>query len=222
MRRASIVVTTAALLATACGGAKPAAKAPAPSSPTTSSTTAASTSSKDCSALGIDPSKMREGTCTHGGYTWVVVDETHTLKLNTLRATLAGIRTTKVLASGSSTAATSGDFVVVSVNLTNELPAPQTFDQAGAQQAGLILGGAVFKEAVAAESKADASSCLKHHGTPIRAGQTATCDVIFDVPTRAAADLGKHGGGDLYLVNFGSDLAGGVLPQTIGQIRLYR
>jgi hypothetical protein len=45
--------------------------------------------------------------------------------------------------------------------------------------------------------------------------------VIFDVPKGAATDLGKHGSGDLYVVNFGSDLASGTFPQTIGQIRLY-
>jgi hypothetical protein len=41
------------------------------------------------------------------------------------------------------------------------------------------------------------------------------------VPARSAADIGKHGSGDLYVVDFGSDLASSIPPQTVGQIRLY-
>ncbi len=49
-----------------------------------------------------------------------------------------------------------------------------------------------------------------------------SCDVAFEVPAQAAADLGKHGKADLYVVDFGSDLASGPPPQTVGQIRLYQ
>jgi hypothetical protein len=45
--------------------------------------------------------------------------------------------------------------------------------------------------------------------------------VVFEVPAQSAADLGKHGRADLYVVDFGSDLAGSPPPQTVGQIRLY-
>ncbi|MBV8430005.1 MAG: hypothetical protein JO244_02500, partial [Solirubrobacterales bacterium] len=48
-----------------------------------------------------------------------------------------------------------------------------------------------------------------------------TCDVIFAVPANSVSDLGKHGSGDLYVVDFGSDLAASNAPQTVGQIRLY-
>jgi hypothetical protein len=126
-----------------------------------------------------------------------------------------------VLASDAGSTTASGEFIVASMTITNELPAPQSFDEAGTQQAGLILDGSVFKEDLAAENGADTQSCLRTHGTPIQPRASQTCDVIFDVPKSAAADLGKHGSGDLYLVNFGSDLSGGAFPQTIGQIRLY-
>jgi hypothetical protein len=165
---------------------------------------------------------MREGTCTHAGVTWVIVDQNHTLELSTLWAKLAAVRTAKGLASGAATSTASGKFVIASVTITNKLAAPQTFDQAHTQQAGLILNGAVFKEAVGAESGSDSNSCLKRNGAQIQPGASETCDVIFDVPASAAADLGKHGSGDLWLANFGSDLTASVFPQTVGQIRLYR
>jgi hypothetical protein len=165
---------------------------------------------------------MREGTCTHGGITWVIVDENHTLKLKTLGATLVNVRTSKTLSSATGAATANGEFVIATVTIANKLPSPQTFDQAKTQQAGLILDGTVVKEAVVAESEADANSCLSLHTTPIQPGQSLTCDVVFDVSPSAAADLGKHGSGDLYFVDFGSDLAGSIYPQMIGQIRLYR
>ena len=212
-----------AVVAAGCGGNS--------SSTTSSSTTPANsvattpatstTASADCNAMGINPSGMHEGTCTHAGITWTIVDENHTLTLKSLSAKLVGVRTAKSLASTTAAATANGDFVVATITITNKLPAPQTFDPSGTQQAGLILDGAVFKEAVMAESQADANSCVKLHGTPIQPGSSETCDVIFDVPASAAADLGKHGSGDLYLVNFGSDLATSVYPQTMGQIRLY-
>lgn len=176
--------------------------------------------STDCNARGINPTGMREGTCTHAGVTWVIVDEDHTLKLKTLWARLMGVRTAKSLTSTTAAATANGAFVVASVTITNKLHLPQMFDAASAQQAGLILDGTVFKEAVAAESQADPSSCLKL-ASSIAPDQSETCDLIFDVPAHAAADLGRHGSGDLYLVNFGADLGGSVLPQRIGQIRLY-
>lgn len=202
------------------GGSVHKDKTTTPSAPAASGPTTSTAASSDCDALGIDPTGMREGTCTHAGITWVIVDENHTLKLQTLWARLTGVRTAKNLTSTTASATANGDFVIASVTITNKLQLPQTFISANTQQAGLILDGTLFKEAVAAESQADASSCLKLAGS-IAPGQSETCDVIFDVPAHAAADLGKHGSGDLYIVNFGADLAGGVLPQKIGQIRLY-
>lgn len=188
----------------------------------TGTTTAGATTGsgvEDCVAAGIDPAQMREGTCTHGGITWVIVNETHPLKLKTLSATLTGIGTDKVLASAGGTANANGKFVVASVRITNKLETAQVFDAAGSQQAELRLAGGNFKEAGSAEH-ADANSCLKR-AAHLRSGASETCDVIFDVPDSAIADLGKHGSGDLYLVDFGADLSGSLVPQTIGQIRLY-
>lgn len=222
MKRAWIASLLLAVAVAGCGGGgthRDKTTAPATSA-ATGATTATTAGSTDCDAHGINPTGMREGTCTHAGITWVIVDENHTLKLKTLWAHLTGVRIAKDLTSTTAATTANGDFVIASVTITNKLHLPQMFDGGGAQQAGLILDGGVFKEALAAERQADASSCLKL-ASSIAPGQSETCDVIFDVPAHAAADLGKHGSGDLYVVNFGADLAGSALPQKIGQIRLY-
>ncbi len=160
---------------------------------------------------------MREGTCTHAGITYVIMDMNHTLKLQTLWAKLNGIHTTGALRGS----AAQGKFIVASLTITNRLKLPQTFDPNGTQQAGLILNGTVYKEDTAAEKAADPSSCLSEE-IRVVASKSETCDVIFDVPASSVAALGKRGSGDLYIVDYGSDLAGSVSPQTVGQIRLYR
>jgi hypothetical protein len=206
----------AALTAVGCGSqAKTVSHPTSTASSAASTPTKAATSPTDCDTLGINPTGMREGTCTHAGITYVIVDMNHTLKLHTLSAELNGVRMTSTL--DGTTA--QGKFVVPSVTITNHLELPQTFDASGTQQAGLILSGTVYKEATTAE-KIDPASCLSQ-ASRIPAGQSKTCDVVFEVPSSSAADLGKHGSADLYIVDFGSDLSGSVSPQTVGQIRLY-
>lgn len=226
LKRLWIAPLLLAAIAAGCGGSgshttkTQSGTTPAHPAPATATTTA-SGGPGDCNALGINPQGMHEGTCTHAGITWVIVDEDHTLKLTTLWARLGSVRAAKSLTSAAGSSSANGDFVIASVAVTNKLQSPQTIDATGTQQAGLILNGAVFREAVGAERQADPNSCPKL-GAQIQPGHSVTCDVIFDVPAHTASDLGKHGSGDLYLVNFGSDLAGSVLPKTIGQIRLYR
>jgi hypothetical protein len=164
---------------------------------------------------------MREGTCTHNGITYVIVDENHPLKLHSLTASLKAIRSAKSLSGSGGSATAQGQFVVISMAIINGLPAPQKLDQRHTQQFGLILDGAVFTEDVGAETGADPRSCLAGT-TAIQPGKSNTCDAIFDVPPSSAADLGKHASGDIYVVDFGSDLAASIAPMTIGQIRLYR
>lgn len=232
LRTRLAVVLAAALTAAACGGqskttsqAQTRTTADAPPRTTTTPPAPRLGDSAprlgDCNALGINPTGMREGACTHGEITYVIADEDHTLKLPTLWGQLEGVHTAKSLTNDTAVATAQGQFLLATLRITNKLPAPQDFDRAHTQQAGVILDGAPYKEDVDAEN-ADSGSCLRQIGGPIRPGDTRTCDVIFDVPASAAADLGKHGSGDLYLVNFGSDLSSGTLPQVVGQIRLYR
>jgi hypothetical protein len=218
-----VVLLGAALMAAACGGqSNTTTQTRTRTTLDTPSRTTNTTIAKprDCNALGINPLGMREGTCTHGGITYVIVDEDHTLKLPTLWGNLSGIHTAKSLTNDTAVATAHGQFLMATLSITDKVPHPRTFDQGHTQQVGVILDGAVYKEDVAAEN-ADSNSCLRQNGGPIQPGASKTCDVIFDVPAAAAADLGKHGSGDLYLVNFGSDLSGSTLPQTVGQIRLY-
>jgi hypothetical protein len=208
-----------ALAAAGCGGKT---KTTSRTSATTASTPTPSTTaatSGDCNTLGINPTGMREGKCTHAGITYVIVNREHVLRLHTLSASIGNVRAVSAL-SGSAPTNSQTKFVLVSVTITNDLALPQTVNKSGTQQMGLILDGTVYKEAVSAERSSDPSSCASQHGT-FGKGASVTCDVVFEVPAQSAADLGKHGRADLYVVDFGSDLAGSPPPQTVGQIRLY-
>jgi hypothetical protein len=221
LRRGCVAVVLGALVVGGCGGQTKTAshatttKAASPTTASTPATTGAT--STDCNALGINPTGMHEGTCTHAGFTYVIVDENHSLKLRTLSAKLTGVHSTAVLEGQTA----QGRFVVASLDITNRLELAQQFDAQGTQQAALILEGTRYTEDASAEKSADRASCLSR-SVRIPAGKSETCDVLFAVPTSAAAQIGKHGSGDLYIVDFGSDLAASVSPQTVGQIRLYR
>lgn len=219
MTRRGIILLAAALAVAGCGGTSRKTSTTSAKTAPTTATTAAGASGTDCNTLGINPTKMREGTCTHAGVTFTIVDENHTLKLSTLWASLDSVRSSTSLPEGPTNAA-GGKFVRASVTITNKLPATQGFDHANTQQAALNLGGILFKEDVSAEAAAS-NSCPARGRAGIRPGKSITCELVFVVPAAAAAQLGKHGSGDLYLVNFGSDLSGSVVPQAIGQIRLY-
>lgn len=222
LRRRSVVLLAGALLAAGCGSkAKTVSNttATAPSTPAASTPATTTAAPTDCNTLGINPTGMHEGTCTHAGTTYVIVDQNHPLKLHTLSVKLGSIRSTSTL-TASKSATAQGRFIVAPLTISNHLALPQTFDAAGTQQAGLILDGTVYKEDVNAETGSDSASCLSQD-VRVPAGKSETCDVIFDVPASSAADLGKHGSGDLYIVDYGSDLAGSTPPQTVGQIRLY-
>jgi hypothetical protein len=215
------VLLAGALAAAGCGGkAKTTTTHTTATTASTPTPTTATAGAGDCNTLGINPTGMREGTCTHAGITYVIVDRDHTLKLHTLSASVDNVHAVSAL-SGSAPTNPQTKFVVVSVTITNHLALPQTVNKSGTQQLGLILDGTVYKEAVSAEKTSDPSSCASQHGT-FNQGSSATCDVVFQVPAQSAGDLEKHGRADLYVVDFGSDLAGSPPPQTVGQIRLYR
>ena len=215
-RRGCALVLAGALIAAGCGSKAKTASHSAATTPSTPTTTTTA-SSNDCETLGINPTGMREGTCTHAGVAYVIVNENHTLKLHTLSAKLMGIRSASSL--GGTTA--QGRFIIASITIANGLELPQSWDRGGTQQAGLILDRTVYKEDLSAEKTSDSASCLSR-SVPVGSGKTETCDVIFEVPAASAADLGRHGSGDLYIVDFGSDLSTSTAPQTVGQIRLYR
>jgi hypothetical protein len=216
MRRRCLVLLAAALSAAGCGSQHRTATHAATASSTTKSTAASRT---DCNTLGINPTHMGEGTCTHAGITYVIVDENHTLKLHTLTASLRGLQAVTSL-SGAEPAAAQGKFVIASVRITNRLELPQTFDRSGTRQAEMILAGTIYPEDARDETKSAPRSCLAAH-VSLAPKKSEVCDVVFAVPTAAAARLGRHGSGDLYLVDFGSDLSAGNAPQVVGQIRLY-
>jgi hypothetical protein len=214
------VLVAGALAAAGCGGAtKTTTTQAVTATPTTPATGGTTASAKDCNALGINPSGMREGTCTHAGITYVIVDRNHTLKLHTLSASLNSIKAVSEL-NGVKPPTGQTKFVLASLTIRNDLSLPQSVDRHSTEQAGLILDGTVYKEAIGVEKSSDPTSCLSSN-PKFSSGSSVTCDVVFEVPAQSAADLGKHGRADLYVVDFGSDLAGIPPPQLVGQIRLY-
>lgn len=224
--RGCALLVAGALAASGCGGKAKSGQtathaAPAPPASTTTATTATTAAPvKDCNALGINPAHMREGTCTHGGLTYVIVDRTHFLHLRTLSADLQSVHAVSAL-SGSAPTPAQGKFVIASLDFTNKLPGQQTVDKNGAQQTALILDGHVYKEDVAAEKTSDPRSCVAQQGRFTR-GSSVSCEAVFQVPAASAADLEQHGRADLYVVDFGYSLAGSAASQTVGVIRLYR
>src|SRR5436305_4954332 len=174
LRRCCLVLVVAALAVAGCGSKNKTASQTTASSPTgaaSSNTTTTSTTAAaaDCNKLGINPTGMREGTCTHAGITYVIVDENHTLKLHSLTARLNGIHATSSLSAGKQATA-QGKFVVLPITLTNRLGLAQSFDRSGTQQAGLVLEGTVYKEDTGVEQGSDPSSCL-NHTTPLPSGK---------------------------------------------------
>lgn len=224
LRRGCVVLLAGALAVAGCGGKTKTTSATAPSPTTATSastpTTTTAASAPDCNTLGINPSQMHEGTCTHAGITYTIVNRNHVLRLPTLDVSLDRAHAVSAL-SGAKPARAQMQFVIVSVTITNHLSLPQTIDKAGTQQFGLILDGTVYKESVGVEKASDPISC--HTANPrIDPGSSATCELVFEVPSQSAVDLEKHGRADLYVVDFGSDLAANPPPQAVGQIRLYR
>lgn len=222
MRRGCVLVV-AGLVAAGCGGSSKAqthtttaATTATNASTPTSATTA---SAKDCNALGINPTGMREGTCTHAGITYVIVDRNHTVRLRTLSASVDSVSTVSAL-SGTEPSTAQTKFVIASLTVSNHLSLPQTIDKSGTQQAGLILDGQIYKESVDVERASDPRSCVSQKGK-FSSGASVTCEVVFEVPGGSVADLTRHGRADLQVVDFGADLAGNPPPQTVGEIRLY-
>jgi hypothetical protein len=220
--RRGCVLVIAGLIVAGCGGSKAQTHATTATTTATTASTptpAATASAKDCNTLGINPSRMREGTCTHAGVTYVIVDRNHTVRLRTLSASLDSVTAVSAL-SGTEPSTAQTKFVIASITVTNRLSLPQTVDKSGTQQAGLILDGQIYKESVGAERASDPRSCVSQKGT-FSTGSSVTCEVVFEVPAGSAADLTKHGRADLQVVDFGADLAGNPPAQTVGEIRLY-
>jgi hypothetical protein len=196
--------------------------------PTTNTTITSATTSADteCNSLGIDGSQHKEGYCKQGSKSFQVVNSTSTLKLKSLTAKLNGASSADSLSAdeGTETATAHGRFVIFNITVSNRLDSAQSINLAGSNssQISLLLGKRDYSDAFDAENGPDPQSCVDVTGiggSEIQPGESATCDVVFDVPTSAVAQAAKTG--NLDVLNFGDDFSGDSPTGTFGVIRTY-
>jgi hypothetical protein len=89
-------------------------------------------------------------------------------------------------------------------------------------QISLLLGKRDYCDAFDTENGRDPQSCVDMTGiggSEIQPGESATCDVVFDVLTSAVAQVPKTG--NLDVLNLGDDFPGDAPTGTFGVIRTY-
>lgn len=143
-------------------------------------------------------------------------------RLKTLAARVVGLTTADTLSDGTSSASAVGRFVVVSLAVTNRAHSPETFDPIGVQQAALVEHKTYYSEDFKVENYNDSRSCVSQATTPIQPGESATCDVVFDLPAtaiRAAADAHQLA---VVVANFGDNLSpsSSSVPKSLGVVGL--
>jgi hypothetical protein len=134
-----------------------------------------------------------------------------TLNLKTLSAKLIGVRAAHSLSHGSNHTSTArGEYLIITLNITNNLTSRETFARAGAIQTILVAGAHYHGEAFNAE-KTDPNSFITRNG-PIEPRASEAADIIFDVPRVAATTVMNETDGGLFIGNFGDDLSRGLPP----------
>jgi hypothetical protein len=131
------------------------------------------------------------------------------LRLKTLTAKLVGVRAAR---------ATKGEYLIITLNITNNSTSPKTFGHAGADPTTLVAGGQYRKEALNAERNDPNSFITKNE--PIQPGASKTADVIFDVPPSVATNVMNQADGGLFTGNFGADFSKGLPPSGLGLLSL--
>lgn len=173
----------------------------------------------DCTAKGIDSNDLKEGTCTEGDATLVVVDRHTTLKLETLDAKLLTVRYRKIAAAPGAADEAGERLVTFGLSIENltDHPAPVS--------AGSIVlnAGKPRSEDVRFERHREPHS-FGAHGRDISPWHTVEGTVTFRVPAFVARAVRK--GGNLDILNLGEAISPGE-PKSIfsrpeyGVIRTY-
>jgi hypothetical protein len=116
------------------------------------------------------------------------------------------------LAANTQSATATGRFLVITLGVTNDADSPEMFGPPGIQQTEIVGHGRSYSEDFAAENGPDPRSCVSMQGS-IQPQGTATCDVVYDMPTPAIARARTHGLG-LLVANFGDNLVPGSTTPT--------
>jgi hypothetical protein len=156
--------------------------------------------SSDCGAKGIDTRAHKEGTCTEGGTTLVVVNKGSVLELKSLEARLLGVRERKTIGGPAGSKTTKGKFLTFELEVTNRTDSPA---KVAAGQLILYLRE-IHLEAVEVEEDFEPRSFLARDRA-IPPGGTETATVTFGVSTGEAGWVAESG--NLDLVNFGTSVS---------------
>lgn len=175
-----------------------------------------------CDDRGINPERGRTGTCLQDGYKLTVVNRGDLLEVEGWTIELNDYATAKTLGEGSGKVARAGGtFVVFDLTVTSKLKRPANFDD-NQDQLALSLGDSTFRQSFEAANGPVADSCLTKKPAVIQPGASKTCKIIFDVPSRVAANLtSREAVGNLNF--FPAIVEGGYEESSrVGTIRLYR
>lgn len=154
----------------------------------------------DCGTKEIDTGRHKEGTCTEGGATIVVVNKDGVLKLPSLEARLLGVHERKTTKGPTGSKTATGRFLVFDLAVTNRTDAPATVAEG---QFMLFLGG-LHSEAVEVEEDYEPRSFLaRDRAIPPHGTESET--VTFSVSAKGAALLSTAG--NLDVVNLGTSVS---------------
>ncbi len=154
----------------------------------------------DCGAKGIDTRARKEGTCTYGSTTLVVVNRHSVLKLASLEARLLGIHERKTIKGPAGSKTATGRFLTFDLAVTNRTDAPAAVAEG---QFMLFLGG-LHAEAVEVEEAYEPRSFLARDRL-VPPDRTEVGTVTFPVSKKGAALLFKAG--NLDAVNLGTSVS---------------
>ncbi len=177
-------------------------------------------SRSECRAKEIDTGAHKQGTCTEGSTTIVVVNRHSTLKLESLEARLLGTRVRRTIKGPDGSKAAKGEFVTFDLAITNRTDSP----------AGIYAGQFMLLlekphgEDVEVDERYEPRSFLGQGGKiPPHATEDGT--VTFTVSPTGAAALDKDG--NLDTLNLGRSISA-LEPeaffsaQEYGVIRTYK
>jgi hypothetical protein len=176
--------------------------------------------SSDCGAKEIDTGAHKEGTCTEGDTTIVVVNEDSVLKLQSLEARLLGTQERKTIGGPAGSKTAKGKFLTFELEVTNRTDAPATVAEG---QFVLYLGG-IHTESVEVEENYEPRSFLARSRV-IPPGGSETGTVTFAASVKGAESLTESG--NLDVVNLGTSVSkyepeGLFSESEYGAIRTYR
>jgi hypothetical protein len=151
----------------------------------------------NCRAKGISSELHKEGTCTNGESTTVVVNKDDALKLGSLEARLEGVRERKTISGPAGSKTARGEFVTFDLAVTNRTDAPAMFAE---NQVVLLLGATYGEDAEVEEGYERRSFLARKREIPPLGTENGT--VTFAVPAKQAAVLVEEG--NLDFGNFGT------------------